>query len=200
MSIYLELLEEAVAKCDLIGVRSRICNLLVEKNGLSSREISQLANEIEKRLATEGVQLFATPDNNVVSNISKGKEAFRQEVANLGLNFSKERFDLVCRLKEEIEKRQSTPVPHSIVNVPSSVHVSPYTVQRSKSSSSHKGPRQSTHRSAKSVSKQNINIARGAIVGGAVGLVAGAICHAAIIGLIVGCATGGAIGYNYSKK
>ena len=197
MSLYLNLLDEAVAKQDLSATRARICNLIVEKNGLSGKDILRIVTDIEIKFSGAGIQLFASPDKNVETDALTDKERFRQEVANLNLNFSRERIEIACRLKDNVSEssKQTVQVPQ--------LQISSRTLPRAKSvkpSSSYGAPKRPTHRSAKSTSKQNINIARGAIVGGAVGLVAGAICHAAIVGLIVGCAAGGAIGYNYSKK
>ena len=201
MSIYINLLNDAVSKNDLVGTRSRICNLLLEKKGFSGNEIMQIVNEIEKRFESVGMQLYADVDENVIATATEDLEKFRQETANLSLNFSSERLRLVCALKDRLfanQEKDNNSHPRTRPGGNATQNCT-YTLSptRSNNSSTHKKISR-THR--KSRTTTSVGATRGAVVGGIVGLVVGAICHSIAAGVVIGVVAGGVIGYACTNK
>ena len=201
MSIYINLLNDAVSKNDLVGTRSRICNLLLEKKGFSGTEIMQIANEIEKRFESAGMQLYADVDENVIATATEDLEKFRQETANLSLNFSSERLRLVCTLKDRLFANQekdnkSQPRTRPGSNATQNCPYTPSPIRSNNPSTHQKTGR--THRKSRTTTR--IGATRGAVVGGVVGIVAGAICHSVAAGVVIGVVVGGVIGYACTNK
>ncbi len=183
MSAYLKLLDEAVNSLDVVRTRSRICNLLAEKNGLAGAEISKKVSLIADIFSAAGKNLFDV-DNDIPLNMSLNE--FDKGIARLNVNFSRIKVELLCKLKDAL--------PASAPNEEKQNFYSP----RASHPDCKYTPRPPLH-SRTTLSTTSTYTIRGAAIGGVCGIAVGMLCHHVIASFFCTSLIGCSIGYALSK-
>ena len=211
MSAYLRLLDEAVNSLDIVRTRSRICNLLAERDGLTGAEISKKISLIADTFSAAGKNLFAE-DNGLSLNLSM--DEFDKGIARLNVNFSRAKVEKLCRLKDSLppsradEHTQDSLPPsgfdeHTQDSLPPS-GFDKYTQNSLPPQLSCTGcknkriPRPSLYPRSR-LSVASTYTIRGAAIGGVGGIALGILCHHVVASFFCASAIGGAIGYAFSK-
>lgn len=184
MSAYIKLLEDAVESRDVARVRSRICNLLAEKKGLSGTEIWQKSMEIENIFKNEEMGLF-DPDNIQPLSISETK--FNEELSKLSISFTRSRLKALCDLKNKLYYTPDASKRHS------------------QSGHSHQGSnkpqvyKSKTNARSSLKSKDRLYTIRGGTIGCCGGFLIGIACNHIITSMFIATAIGAAVGYATSQ-
>lgn len=184
MSAYIKLLEAAVESRDVARVRSRICNLLAEKNGLSGTEIWQKSMEIENVFKNEETGFF-DPDNIQPLSISETK--FNEELSKLSISFTRSRLKALCDLKNKLYNPSEADKRHT-----QSVH----SYQGSNKPQIYKSK---TNARSSLKSKERLYTIRGGTLGCCGGFLIGIACNHIITSMFIATAIGAAIGYATSQ-
>lgn len=198
MSAYLRLLDEAVNSLDIVRTRSRICNLLAERDGLTGAEISKKISLIADTFSAAGKNLFAE-DNGLSFNLSM--DEFDKGIARLNVNFSRAKVEKLCRLKDSLPPSKSD--EHTQDSLPPS-GFDKYTQNSLPPQLSCTGcknkriPRPSLYPRSR-LSVASTYTIRGAAIGGVGGIALGILCHHVVASFFCASAIGGAIGYAFSK-
>ncbi|MCQ2352257.1 MAG: hypothetical protein MJ033_02125 [Victivallaceae bacterium] len=175
MSAYLGLLDEAVNSFDIVRTRSRICNLLAERDGLTGAEISKKISLIADTFSAAGKNLFAE-DNGLSLDLSI--DEFDKGISRLNVNFSRVKVEQMCRLKDSLHPSGSD--KHTQNTLPPQSSCAGCKNKRM--------PRPALYYTI-----------RGVAIGGVGGIALGIFCHRAVALFFCASVIGGAIGYAFSK-